>query len=90
MECPTCHEKLEPVACVPDEQQFTMEVQYEGEFLAASTLGGMITHTEQLLVTVAKDAGANVSVFIKGIEYGDHKARVDFLIVAVNQSVTHK
>lgn len=86
MECPKCHEKLEPLSFIPTEQQFVVELKYEGDYLCAATLGGTITNMERLLVAVAKDAGGNVSVYIKDISYGDHTARIAFMIIIAQSS----
>lgn len=81
MECPKCHEKIAPSALVPEQQVLAIELEYEGPYMAAATLGGVISNMEQLLVSIAKDAGADLTVFIKGISYGDHKARVEFMMI---------
>lgn len=88
MECPKCHEKLEAVACVPETQKFSMELQFEGDCLSARTLGGTITNTDKLLVAIAKEAGAKVATMIDSIEFKPHCARINFVIVAVSYAET--
>lgn len=88
MECPKCHEKLEAVACVPGDQRFTMELEFEGEHLAAATLGGVIRNTDKLLVSIAKNVGAKVTTMIESIEFKPHRARITFVIVAIGSGPT--
>lgn len=81
MECPKCHEKLVATACVPDESRITVELQFDSPYLAAATLGGVITNTTDLLVAIAKDMGSKIGVFVTGISYGDQKCRVEFVVL---------
>lgn len=80
VQCPSCKENLAVKSIIPDSQLFYFVLDFDGEWLCASTLGGTITEMSKLLKAVAKDSGVKVEVFIESVEYGDHKAKVGMLI----------
>lgn len=82
MECPKCHEQLQVAAFVPDEQRFSMAIEFEQEWVAARTFGDTITNTAKLLQSVAKELGQSVAVVIERIEYEPRKAAVHFVILS--------
>jgi hypothetical protein len=83
--CPEC--KAEFVMCFKEleKEKLSFQLKYEGEFLQAKTVGGMITHFDILLKEVAKASGLNVMVAFAGFEQGDHELTVHFMVSPKNK-----
>lgn len=82
MECPKCGTSISPVYLIPKEQEFRYSLTLEGEgnMLHAETLGGSISAMRKLLCAVARQAGQEVEVFVKHIDYGN-PINIDFVIL---------
>lgn len=83
MKCPKCETEISATYVVPKEQEFRYSITLkEGQesMLHAETLGGSISAMRKLLCAVARQAGQEVEVFIKHIDYGN-PINIDFVIL---------
>ena len=83
MECPNCKTNLTVAAMVPASQTMFLNLESEGEMLAAETIGGVITNTSELLASLAKEAGTRVQAFVSSMEQEPFKVKIGFKIVAL-------
>ena len=90
--CPMCDHELEGriAVFVPKEQIITMKLKTENEMVSAKTIGGVITNTEQLLVSIAKDIGGMVSVFVKSIKTKPGEIAIEFCVLDVSGDAAAK
>lgn len=88
MECPKCHEKIAFAAVIAEEQRLVVALEFDGPCLAAQTLGGLLTNTSELLIEIAKNAGAPMTVMVESITYGEGQLKIGLLLLALKQPVS--
>lgn len=83
--CPSCGASfaVEAIALVPQSQKMKVTLHSESQFIAAKSLGGVITANAALLKAVARDIGTKVEVFVCGIERRDNAIEIEFLITTI-------
>jgi len=78
--CPKCKNELVLTAEAIENEMLVFAIKYEGEFLQAKTVGGLITNTDKLLKAIARESGNKVMVAFGGFESKEKELDIKFLV----------
>ena len=79
--CPNCDQELILTSQELEREMISFSIKYEGEFLQAETIGGIITNTGKLFKAIAKDSGNKIMVAFGGTESREKELIIKFLIM---------
>jgi hypothetical protein len=82
MKCPNCNADILVSMKALEEEKMSMKLKYDGDFLQAKNVGGIITETARILSDIS-DSMKNekgVMVAFGGFEKGDHEFTIHFIV----------
>jgi hypothetical protein len=81
VKCPACNETIGLTLKALDREVVSLTIEWEGAFVEARTIGGMIENTRKLLACSAKELGVPMIAMMHSIEWGEKRAVFHFALV---------
>lgn len=81
MECPNCKAPLSVAAAIPKEQTVIFTIRYDGDWLAASTVAGVIENSDKLMRALAEDCGFKASCFLSSFQMRPHEVEIGMTVM---------